>query len=113
MAEPLTNAADLQPHIDQVVDVRGRYTLWDLGPHRVMVDLPDGQVQSVRQIVNLVLDDDTVLRLWVRPDAEMKKLGGKAVVVRGRLFAGEPPAAPVSAPADALSLLDIERVAAA
>jgi hypothetical protein len=113
MTEPFTDARGLKAHIGKRVDVCGRYDLWDLGPHRVLVDLPDGRVQTVRQIVNLVLEDDAVVRLWVRPDAEMKALDGARVVVRGTLFAGEPPDALVSAPADTLSLLDIERVEAA
>ena len=112
MAEPLHDASDLKAHLGKQVEVRGRYDLWNLGPHRVMVDLPDDRVQAVKQIVNLVLADDTVLRLWLRPEAEMKSLAGQQVVVRGKLFAGEPPAAAVAAPADTWSLLDIKSVTA-
>jgi hypothetical protein len=113
MTEPLQDAAGLKAHINQVVDVRGRYELWDLGPHRVMVDLPDGRVQAVRQVVNLVLADGEVLRLWARPEAEMASFDGVSVVVRGKLWAAKPPVAPAATPANALSLLEIESVKAA
>lgn len=113
MPEPLHDARGLKAHIGQVVDVRGRYQRWNLGPHRVMVDLPDGRVQAVQQVAKLVLDDATVLRLWVRPEAEMAAFDGTAVVVRGKLWAAKPPVAPAEAPAHALSLLEIESVAAA
>ena len=113
MADILHDAPGLKAHIGQVVDVRGRYQRANLGPHRVMVDLPDGRVQAVQEIANLVLDDATVLRLWVRPEAEMASFDGTAVVVRGKLWAAKPPLAPAAAMADALSLLDIESVAAA
>lgn len=116
MVEPISSAVAVQAHLGQVVEVRGRYDVWDLGPHRVLLDLPDGRTQAVRQVVNLVLDDASVLRLWVRPEAEMKSLRGSAVVVRGRLLAADQPAmpaVPASAPADAPSLLEIESIDAA
>ena len=113
MTEPLHDGHGLKAHLGQVVDVRGRYEPKDLGPHRVMVDLPDGRVQAVRQVVNLVLDDGSVLRLWLRPEAETTSFDGKAVVVRGKLWAAKPPVGPAAALADALSLLDIESVEAA
>lgn len=113
MADILHDASGLKAHIGQVVDVRGRYQRSNLGPHRVMVDLPDGRVQAVQQVANLVLDDATVLRLWVRPEAEMATFDGTAVVVRGKLWAAKPPVAPAAALAPALSLLDIASVAAA
>lgn len=114
MAEPISDAGELQAHLGQTVDLRGRYEIWDLGPHRLMVDLPDGRVQALRQAVNLVLADGSVVRLWARPQAEMNALRGAIVVARGRLLAGSPPAplaAPASVPTDAPSLLEIERIA--
>ena len=113
MTEALHDARGLKTHIGKLVEVQGRYQRCNLGPHRVMVDLPDGRVQAVQEIANLVLDDATVLRLWVRPEAEMASFDGTAVVVRGKLWAAKPPLAPAAAMADALSLLDIESVAAA
>ena len=113
MTETLHDAPGLKAHIGQVVTVSGRYQRRHLGAHRVMVDLPDGRVQAVQQVANLVLADATVLRLWVRPEAEMATFDGVAVVVRGKLWAAKPPVARASALADALSLLDIESVSAA
>lgn len=110
MAEPLHHSLTLKAHIGQVVDVCGRYQRLNLGPHRVMVDLPDGRVQAVQQVANLVLDDGAVLRLWVRPEAEMATFDHQTVVVRGKLWAARPPVAPAAAMADALSLLEIESV---
>ena len=55
MAEPISDAGKLQSHLGQFVDLRGRYEIWDLGPHKVMMDLPDGRTQALRQVVNLVL----------------------------------------------------------
>jgi hypothetical protein len=110
MTEAISNAAGLQGRIGQLVDARGRYDIWDLGPHRVLLELPDGSTQAVRQVVNLVLDDAAVLRLWVRPAAEMKRLHGQAVVVRGRLVAGDAAGGPAAAPTSAPSLLDIVRI---
>ncbi|MBL8350884.1 MAG: hypothetical protein JNL87_11265 [Burkholderiaceae bacterium] len=113
MAEPISSAGAVQAHLGQVVEVRGRYDVWDLGPHRVLLDLPGGRTQAVRQVVNLVLADASVLRLWVRPEAEMQALRGTAVVARGRLLAASQPAMPASTPADAPSLLEIESIDAA
>jgi hypothetical protein len=113
MTEPLHDSLSLKAHIGQVVDVRGRYQRRNLGPHRVMVDLPDGRVQAVQQVVNLLLVDGTVLRLWVRPEAEMNTFDNQDVVVRGKLWAARPPVAPAAAMTATLSLLEIDRVVAA
>ena len=110
MAEPISDAGRLQSHLGQVVELRGRYDIWDLGPHKVMMDLPDGRTQALRQVVNLVLGDGSVVRLWVRPAAEMKALNGAAVIARGRLSAAGAPSAKASTPSDAPSLLEIERI---
>lgn len=112
MAEPLRKAGELAARIGQVVEVRGRYEVWDMGPHRVLTDLPDGQTRALRQVVNLVLDDASVVRLWDRPAAEMAALGGATVVVRGRLL-GATADGPGNAPAEAPSLMPIERITAA
>lgn len=113
MSETLHDSLALKAHIGQVVAVRGRYQCRNLGPHRVMVDLPDGRVQAVQQVVNLLLADGAVLRLWVRPEAEMAMFDNHEVVVHGKLWAARPPVAPAAALSDALSLLEIDRVVAA
>ena len=74
------------------------------------MDLPDGRVRSVRQIVNLVPADGTVVRLWVRPEAERKALNGATVVARGRLLAASGQASSAAMPGDAPSLVEIERI---
>lgn len=110
MVEPICDGRGLRSRIGEVVDVRGQYDIWDMGPHRVMVDLPDGRVQSVREVVNLLLQDGTVVRLWVRPDQEMEMFRGQTVVVRGTLYADQPSTTPASVPTESLSLLKIEHI---
>jgi hypothetical protein len=110
MTEPISDTKNLRSRIGEVIDVRGQYDIWDMGPHKVMVDLPDGRVKAVRKIVNLLLDDGSTVRLWVRPDTEMKMFSGCTVVVSGKPYASNPPLAPSSVPGEALSLLEVERI---
>jgi hypothetical protein len=110
MSVPIHDAAALAAHQGEVVELVGRYDIWDLGPHRVMVELPDGRSRPVRKVVNLELDDQSVVRLWVRPAEEMTRLEGQRVIARGRLYIEKAAPPHMASPSPAPSLLDIERI---
>lgn len=51
-----------------------------------MVKNPDGTLRKATEVVNLWLDDDTIVDLDVRPDDEMAQWDEKRVVVTGTLL---------------------------
>jgi hypothetical protein len=112
MAEIVATGAELDGHAGEVVEIRGRYEIWDTGPHKVMYETPDGRTLSTRKLVNLALTDGTHVRLWVRPEAEMARLDGRMVVAIGKLSIppNDSPPSDMAAPTDLPSLLDIQRV---
>jgi hypothetical protein len=81
------DAAGIQSHDGQVVQVVGRYSVTSTGRHRILYELPDGTTGSTNQFVQLGLDGDVWVKLGVRPDDEMEQLQGKTVVATGTLIA--------------------------
>ncbi|MBN1945321.1 MAG: hypothetical protein JW797_06560 [Bradymonadales bacterium] len=109
----IRQGALLAPYDRQIVTLQGRYEVEDIGPYGVMEELPDGRLVRVTRLVFLTLEDGVTVRLWVRPDEEMKRLNGAEVAATGRLIMpGPPPPSHVSAPDQAPSLIELTEIAA-
>ncbi len=108
----LRASADIDAHLNTVVEAHGTYAVLSTGRHKIMYTRADGSVGSTNKVARLELDGGGAVDLWVRPDDELTALGGKRVVVTGKLVpptAGAPGAA---APDARPSLVEISAVVA-
>jgi hypothetical protein len=114
MAQRVSSSRQLAAHKDQRVELAGRYEVTDTSPHKVVYETPDGRMIQTKKIVTLVFTDGSGwVHLWVRPEAEMSRLDGQAVVATGRLILPEGPApSDRAAPEERPSLVDIEAITA-
>jgi hypothetical protein len=107
------DAASIEAHTGVVVEAIGRYAVIGTGRHKVMRTLPDGSTVASTSVVRLGLDGGAWIELWVRPDAEMKKLKDKTVIVTGKLIAPAARTGPGARPDPAPSLVEITSIRAA
>lgn len=106
------NEDDVKAHDGEIVRAVGTYRVTNIAPRKVARELPDGTVVQSSKVVGLVLEDESSIRLWIRPDDEMTALAGKQVMAIGKLRARPPqPPAHVAAPSPAPELLDITELA--
>jgi hypothetical protein len=102
---------DVAAHFGARVEAHGTYAVLSTGRHKIIH--PRRRLdQRYQQVAQLALDGGGATILWVRPDDELATLGGKRVVVIGKLV---PPAAEadgVAAPDGGPSLVEISSVAA-
>lgn len=104
--------AEIAAHLGARVEAHGTYAVLSTGRHKIMYTRADGSTGSTNKVAQLALDGGGAIDLWVRPDDELATLGGKRVVVIGKLV---PPAAEadgVAAPDAGPSLVEISSVAA-
>jgi len=106
------NEDDVKAHDGEIVRAVGTYSVTNIAPRKVLKELPDGTVVQSSKVVGLVLEDESRIRLWLRPDDEMTALTGKRVMAIGKLRAKPPQPPPhVAAPSPAPELLDITELA--
>jgi hypothetical protein len=106
------NAADVAAHDGEIIRAVGTYQVQNIAPRRVAREMPDGSVMQSSKVVGLELEDESRIRLWIRPDDEMAKLNGKRVMVIGTLRAKPPQPPPhVAAPNASPEILQITECA--
>ena len=82
----IRDAAGIQGHDGEVVQLVGRYSVSSTGRHRIMYTLPDGSTGSTNQLVQIGLEGDVWVKVGGRPDEEMEALQGKSVRATGKLI---------------------------
>src|SRR5688572_5083541 len=68
MAGLVRNAADVTTHDGKVVRAVGTYEVQNIAPRRVVRELPDGGTIQSSKVVRLKLEDESGIRLWIRPE---------------------------------------------
>lgn len=81
------DAAGVQSNDQAIVELVGRYSVTDLGRHKMAYTKPDGSTGMSNKLVKIGVEGDVWVSVGVRPADEMDALKGKTVVASGKLLA--------------------------
>ncbi len=105
------DAAGVEANDQNVVELVGKYSITDLGRHKMAYTKPDGSTGMTSKLVKVGLDGDVWVSVGARPAEEMEALKGKVVVATGKLLAHPPrKSGPGAAPDPVPTLVEVKSV---